>query len=110
MEVLSELGYQVIEAEDGPGTLRLLEDSPSLVPDLLFSDVVLPNGMNGAELAARARLLRPGMKVLFTSGYARDALTHHGRLDAGVEVIGKPFTFAELAARVRGVLDGPPGR
>ena len=110
VEVLSELGYQVIEAEDGPGTLRLLEDSPSLVPDLLFSDVVLPNGMNGAELAARARLLRPGMKVLFTSGYARDALTHHGRLDAGVEVIGKPFTFAELAARVRGVLDGPPGR
>ncbi|UPG71332.1 PAS domain S-box protein [Roseomonas gilardii subsp. gilardii] len=110
VEVLSELGYQVIEAEDGPGTLRLLEDSPSLMPDLLFSDVVLPNGMNGAELAAQARLLRPAMKVLFTSGYARDALTHHGRLDPGVEVIGKPFTFAELAARVRGVLDGPPGR
>ena len=68
--------------------------------------MVLPGGMTGAELAAEARVIRPGLPVLFTTGYARDAIVHHGRLDAGVELLTKPFTYADLAARVRDVIDG----
>jgi CheY-like chemotaxis protein len=104
VEVLRELGYRVLEAHDGPSALRLLERQEGRV-DLLFSDVVLPSGMNGADLAAEARRLRPTIKVLFTTGYARDAIVHHGRLDPGVELITKPFAYAELAARVRDILD-----
>ena len=104
VEVLRELGYRVLEAHDGPSALRLLERQDPPV-DLLFSDVVLPGGMTGADLAAKARALRPDLKVLFTTGYARDAIVHHGRLDFGVELITKPFAYAELAARVRDLLD-----
>ena len=71
--------------------------------DLLFTDVVLP-GMTGAELAERARALRPGLKILFTTGYARDAIVHQGRLDPGIELLSKPFTYTELAARIRDLL------
>ena len=102
--MLRELGYRVLEAHDGPSALRLLERQEGRV-DLLFSDVVLPGGMTGADLAAKARALRPDLKVLFTTGYARDAIVHHGRLDSGVELITKPFAYAELAARVRDLLD-----
>jgi PAS domain S-box-containing protein len=105
VEVLRELGYRVLEAHDGPSALRLLERQEGRV-DLLFTDVVLPSGMTGAVLAERARELRPELKVLFTTGYARNAIVHHGRLDAGVELITKPFTYADLAARVRDLLDG----
>ena len=73
--------------------------------DLLFTDVVLPNGMTGAQLAAQARTIRPSLKVLFTTGYARNAIIHHGRLDKGVHLIVKPFSFTDLAAKVRDVLD-----
>jgi CheY-like chemotaxis protein len=73
--------------------------------DLLFTDVVLPAGLTGAQVAAQARELRPDLKVLFTTGYARNAIFHHGRLDKGVELITKPFTYADLAAKVRDVLD-----
>lgn len=104
VEVLRELGYRVLEAHDGASALRLLERQEGGV-DLLFTDVVLPGGMNGAAVAQQARELRPGLKVLFTTGYARNAIVHHGRLDPGVELITKPFTFAELAARVRELLD-----
>ena len=104
--VLRELGYHVLEAHDGASALRLLERQDGAAVDMLFTDVVLPGGMTGAVLAQRARSLQPGLKVLFTSGYARDAIVHHGRLDPGVELITKPFTFTNLAARVRGVLDG----
>jgi CheY-like chemotaxis protein len=100
---LRDLGYHVLEAPDGPSALRLLEDQISV--DLLFTDVVLPGGMTGAQLAAQARDLRPGLKVLFTTGYARNAIFHHGRLDKGVQLITKPFSFADLAAKVRDVLD-----
>ena len=102
--VLRELGYHVVEAHDGPSALRLLEDQRPVA--LLFTDVVLPGGMTGAQLAAQARALRPGLKVLFTTGYARNAIFHHGRLDKGVQLITKPFSFADLAAKVRDVLDG----
>jgi DNA-binding response OmpR family regulator len=72
---------------------------------LLLTDVGLPGGMNGRQLADEARRRRADLKVLFTSGYARNAIVHHGRLDIGVGLITKPFAFAELAAKVRAVLD-----
>ncbi len=104
VEVLRELGYRVLEAHDGPSALRLLERQEGRV-DLLFTDVVLPAGMTGAVLAQEAREMRPDLKILFTTGYARDAIVHHGRLDAGVELITKPFAYADLAARIRDMLD-----
>jgi PAS domain S-box-containing protein len=105
VEALRELGYRVLEAHDGPSALRLLERQEGAV-DLLFTDVVLPSGMTGAALAGKARALRPGLRILFTTGYARNAIVHHGRLDAGVELITKPFAYADLAARIRDMLDG----
>ncbi|CAA9484983.1 MAG: hypothetical protein AVDCRST_MAG39-272 [uncultured Sphingomonadaceae bacterium] len=105
VEALRELGYQVLEAADGAAALALL-GHPAAQVDLLFTDVVLPGGMSGAQLAEEARRLRPGLRVLFTTGYARDAIVHHGRLDPGVELLTKPFSYADLAARVREVLDG----
>ncbi len=105
VEALRDLGYRVIEASDGPSALRLLEAKTTPV-DLLFTDVVLPGGMTGAQVAAQARALRPGLKVLFTTGYARNAIFHHGRLDKGVQLITKPFSFTDLAGKVRDVLDG----
>ncbi len=104
VEVLRELGYRVLEAHDGPSALRLLDRQESNV-DLLFTDVVLPGGMTGAVLARQARARRPELRILFTTGYARNAIVHHGRLDPGVELITKPFAYADLAARVRDMLD-----
>jgi CheY-like chemotaxis protein len=102
-EILRELGYRVLEAHDGPAALRLLDQHPRV--NLLFTDVVLPGGMTGAQVAAQARAARPSLKVLFTTGYARNALMREGRLDKGVHLITKPFSFAELAAKVRDLLD-----
>ena len=104
VELLAELGYSVLEAEDGAATLRLLKE-PERRVDMLFTDVVLPGSMSGAELAAQARTLRPGLKILYTTGYARDAIVHEGRLDPGIDLVAKPFDFAELATRVREMLD-----
>ncbi|HEX8640477.1 MAG TPA: PAS domain S-box protein [Allosphingosinicella sp.] len=104
VELLGELGYRVLAAPDGPTTLSVLRKHDHRV-DLLFTDVVLPGGMSGAELANEARAARPGLKVLFTTGYARDAIVHDGRLDPGVELVAKPFSFTDLAARIRDVLD-----
>jgi CheY-like chemotaxis protein len=104
VESLRELGYRVLEAHDGPSALRLLEQEPKI--DLLFTDVVLPGGMTGAQVAAQARGLRPSLKVLFTTGYARNAIVHQGRLDSGVQLLTKPFNFEDLATRVRDILDG----
>jgi CheY-like chemotaxis protein len=103
VEILRELGYRVVEAHDGPSALRLLERQARV--DLLFTDIVLPGGMTGAQAAAQAVGLRPTLKVLFTTGYARNAIIHHGRLDKGVRLITKPFTSADLANKVRDVLD-----
>ena len=103
VEVLRTLGYRVIEAHDGPSALRLLERQTRV--DMLFSDVVLPGGMTGAQVAEHARELRPQLKVLFTTGYARNAIIHHGRLDKGVRLITKPFSSGELAAKIRDALD-----
>jgi CheY-like chemotaxis protein len=103
VDSLRELGYRVLEAHDGPAALRILDRQPRV--DLLFTDVVLPGGMTGAQVAAQARAIRPSLKVLFTTGYARNSIIHHGRLDKGVQLIVKPFSFNELAAKVRDVLD-----
>jgi PAS domain S-box-containing protein len=99
VEMVSDLGYQVISAADGMAALRVLDAHPEL--RLLFTDVGLPGGMNGRQLADEAILRRPGIKVLFTTGYARNAIVHHGRLDPGVEVIFKPFTYSDLATKLR---------
>jgi PAS domain S-box-containing protein len=103
VDALRELGYRVMDVHDGPSALRLLEREPDVA--LLFTDVVLPGGMTGATLAAAVRERQPNMKVLFTTGYARNAIIHQGRLDKGVHLLTKPFTFAQLAAKVRDVLD-----
>lgn len=105
VDVLRELGYRVIEAGDGPAALAMLDAEPGRI-DLLFTDVVLPRGMTGAVLAAEIQVRRPGLKVLFTTGYARNAIVHHGRLDPGVQLLPKPFTYTDLAAKVRDMLDG----
>jgi signal transduction histidine kinase/CheY-like chemotaxis protein len=108
-ECLRELGYRVIEAHDGPSALRLFDRGEQHI-DLLFTDVVMPE-MTGRELADRAREMRPDLKVLYTSGYTRNAIVHGGRLDEGVEMISKPFTYAALAERVADVLEkGRTGR
>jgi CheY-like chemotaxis protein len=101
--ILRELGYQVHEAADGAAGLRILQETPEI--SLLFTDVVLPGGMNGRQLADQALQLRPGLKVLFTTGYTRNAIVHNGTLDAGVQLITKPFSFDELALKLRRVLD-----
>jgi CheY-like chemotaxis protein len=75
--------------------------------DLLLTDVVLP-GMNGRQLAEQAKKRRPGLKVLFTTGYSRNAIVHQGRLDPGVAMIQKPITQGGLASRIRDLLDTPP--
>jgi CheY-like chemotaxis protein len=102
-EVLRELGYRVLEAGDAETALRLL--APEERVDLLFTDVVLPGGRTGRELADEAVRRVPGIKVLYTTGYARNAIVHHGRLDPGVRLLTKPFAFEDLATQVRDALD-----
>jgi PAS domain S-box-containing protein len=103
VEMLRELGYRVIEAPDGPSGLRLLDAHRDI--KLLFTDVGLPGGINGQQLAEEAQRRKASLKVLFMSGYARNAIVHHGRLDPGVELLLKPFTYQGLAAKIRHVLD-----
>ncbi len=102
-EVLRDEGYHVISTHEGASGLRLLDANPDV--KLLFTDVVLPGGMNGRQLADEARRRRPDLKVLFTTGYTRNAIIHHGRLDADVELLTKPFTSDALAKKVRQILD-----
>ncbi len=99
-EVLRELGYAVLEAEDGSEALRWLRDSPV---DMMVTDVGLPNGLNGRQIAEVAREHRPGLPVLFVTGYAGTSLD--GRLDPGMAVISKPFTLDLLAERVQRMLE-----
>jgi PAS domain S-box-containing protein len=103
-ETLRDLGYCVLEAADGRMALAIIEQHPEI--ELLFTDVVLTGGMNGRALADEVSRHKPGLPVLFTTGYTSNAVVHHGRLDPGMHLIGKPFTYAELAFEVRRVLDG----
>ena len=102
-QLLSSLGYTVLEAADGASALGILDATPQV--SLLFTDMIMPGGMNGRRLAELARSRRPGLPVLFTSGYSRDALVHHGRLDADVRLLTKPYRRAQLASAIREVLD-----
>jgi CheY-like chemotaxis protein len=101
-EILRELGYRVLAAPGGAAALKLFEGNRV---DLLFTDVVMPGGMNGRELAEEATRRVPKLKVLFTTGYTRNAIVHHGRLDSNVHMIGKPYLLADLSAKLRELLD-----
>ncbi len=103
-EVLIEAGYHVIEAPDGPSGLDILRTDRRL--DLLISDVGLPGGMNGRQVADAARVGRPDLKVLFITGYAENAAVGNGLLAPGMEVITKPFVMAELALKVHDMIEG----
>jgi PAS domain S-box-containing protein len=103
VELLRDLNYRVLSAHDAVAALGLIETGDIRI-DLLLTDVVLP-GMNGRQLAEQAKNRRPNLKVLFTTGYSRNAIVHHGRLDPGVAMIQKPITQDALAARIRDLLD-----
>ncbi|KEY97991.1 chemotaxis protein CheY, partial [Sphingomonas sp. BHC-A] len=106
VDSLRELGYTIVQASDGEQALEMLTIQPRI--DMLFTDVVMP-GINGRDLADRARASRPGLKILYTTGYTRNAIVHNGMLDPGVSFLAKPFTLDQLAAKVRQVLDADPG-
>jgi CheY-like chemotaxis protein len=102
IETLKELGYEVLEANGAEQALQLLGSHKTV--SLLLTDVVMP-GKNGRKLAEEARALSPALKVLYMTGYSRNAIVHQGRLDPDVELIQKPLTSEQLAAAVRKVLD-----
>lgn len=102
-EVLEELGYQVVAVENASYALKALEDLPRL--DMLFTDVVLTGTMNGRLLADEVLRLRPGTAVLFTTGYTRNEIVHHGRLDERIDFIAKPFSANALGQQVAKILD-----
>ena len=103
VQQLRRMGYTVSEAVDGPSALRKLAEGSSI--ELLFTDVIMPGGMTGRQLADRIKETHPEIKVLFTSGYTENSIVHHGRLDPGVTLLQKPYRIEELARKVRKVLD-----
>jgi PAS domain S-box-containing protein len=103
-EVLTDQGYCVLEADTGAVALQILQTRQTI--DLLVSDVGLPGGMNGRQLADAARSLRPDLKVLFVTGYAENAALGNGRLAPGMHVLTKPFSIPALSERVKGLLEG----
>jgi len=105
VDALRELGYTVLSASNGFNGLDIIRDQPRL--SLLLTDIVMPR-MNGRQLADEARQILPGLRVLYTTGYTRNAVVHNGILDPGVALLAKPFTIAQLALRVRAILDGQP--
>lgn len=103
-EQLESLGYAVLPAETAAEALTILRRGDAI--DLLFTDMSLPAGMNGLELAQVARALRPALKVLYCSGCPSEAITREAREDSAVGLLAKPFRRADLVRAVRGVLDG----
>lgn len=103
--LLRELGYTVIHAARPELALTALESSPGVV--LMFTDVVMPE-MSGRALAEEARRRRPALRILFTTGYTRNAIVHNGEVDADALLLSKPFTIDQLAARVRAAIDQGP--
>ena len=102
-EVLEDLGYTAIEAADGAAGLKVLQSDVRV--DLLVTDVGLPGGMNGRQVADAARVVRPELKVLFITGYAESAVLSHGHLDPGMHVLTKPFGMEALATRIKELID-----
>lgn len=100
---LQNLGYSVTECANGAAALTYLDAGEQF--DMLLTDVMLPGGMTGKQVADEAQQRASGLKVLFMSGYTENAIVHHGRLDRGVQLLGKPFRLADLARKVREVLD-----
>ena len=103
VDVLGDLGYAALEAEDGPSGLKILQSRARV--DLLVTDVGLPGGMNGRQVADAARALRPGLKVLFITGYAENAVVGNGHLDPGMAVMTKPFGMDDLATKIRALIE-----
>src|SRR5262249_49144051 len=101
---LHSLGYVTLNAANAAEALALLAKTPNF--DLLFTDVIMPGNMNGRQLADAIRKDRPDINVLFTSGYTEDAIIHHGRLDAGVLLLSKPYRKSDLARMIRKALEG----
>ena len=101
---LTDLGYRVLEAANGKAALEIIDSGVAI--DLLFTDVVMPGGMNGRQLAEAAHERRPELKTLFTSGYTADTILRHGTLDAGTRLLSKPYRKRDLAAKIRESLDG----
>jgi signal transduction histidine kinase len=106
--ILSDLGYRVLEAPDGETALRVFGAQSNAV-DLVLTDVVLPGKVRGRELAELIVAIRPEVKVLFMSGYTENSIVHHGRLDDGVQLLGKPFKREQLARKVAELLNPPAG-
>jgi CheY-like chemotaxis protein len=104
-EVLTELNYQVLQAAEGISAVKILESGSHNI-DLLLTDVIMP-GISGRVVADQAKRIKPGIKILFMTGYSQNAIVHQGRLDPGVHLIQKPVTPPELASRVRNLLDQP---
>jgi PAS domain S-box-containing protein len=105
VDILRELGYRAIAAPDGASALRILENEPEV--RLLFTDIGLPGSLNGRHLAEEACRRYSMLRVLYTTAYVRNAILHQGKLEPGVDVVLKPFTYAALAAKIREVLDRP---
>ncbi|WP_051001755.1 ATP-binding protein [Herbaspirillum sp. YR522] len=105
-EVLSDAGYVAIEASDGPSALRIIQSKARI--DLLITDVGLPGGINGRQLADASRAVRPELKILFVTGYAENAAVGNGHLEPGMQVLTKPFKMDTLARRIQGIIESPP--
>ena len=101
---LTVLGYDVVSAVDGKQAMQIIESDQAI--DLLLTDVILPDGLNGRKIAENALKLRPTLRVLYTSGYTENSIVHHGRLDPGVLLLSKPYNREELANKVRMALEG----
>lgn len=100
---LLSLGYRVTKAMSGPEALDILRATDDI--DLLLTDIVMPGGMNGRELAEQAQSAQPSLKVIYSSGYTENAIVHHGRLDPGVILLSKPYTRSQLASKLRAALE-----
>ncbi|RYY84638.1 MAG: response regulator, partial [Comamonadaceae bacterium] len=105
VDLLTDLGYKVLKAADAQSALAVVESGVPI--DLLFTDVVMPGPLRSPELARRARLVQPGIQVLFTSGYTENSIVHGGRLDAGVALLSKPYPREALARKIRQMLGTP---
>ena len=105
--LLRELGYETLEAADAASALAVLAGAAPI--QSLFTDVVLPGGMSGPELAIEVQQCRPEIKILCTSGYTEKAVGYHGWLDDGFDLLDKPYSKADLAGRLRAILDRPGG-